>query len=148
MTPWTCQNPEILHSSQRGSKDKDNLYNLHRSRKFETNLFICQFIEKKQNKLFVTYRKVKTKDKSFLYYNLNILINKLKNHLTNYGVKYWWFFSYSMPFFFLGGGQGLNPGPCIYYALCIPTELSSRGHSMPFIYTSNNHWCEIGGKVL
>ena len=25
------------------------------------------------------------------------------------------------------GGQGLNPGPCIFYALSIPIELSSRG---------------------
>jgi hypothetical protein len=34
----------------------------------------------------------------------------------------WW------PRFFFGGGRGSNHGPCIYYALSIPTELSSRGH--------------------
>jgi len=28
--------------------------------------------------------------------------------------------------FFLGGGRGSNPGPCIFYALSIPIELSSR----------------------
>jgi len=28
---------------------------------------------------------------------------------------------------FCFGGGGLNPGPCIFYALSIPTELSSRG---------------------
>ena len=28
--------------------------------------------------------------------------------------------------FFFGVGRGLNPGPCIYYALSLPTELSSR----------------------
>jgi len=33
---------------------------------------------------------------------------------------------YSVIFF--GGGWGLNPGPCIYYALSISIELSSRGH--------------------
>jgi len=27
-----------------------------------------------------------------------------------------------------GGGGGLSPGPCIFYALSIPTELISRGH--------------------
>lgn len=30
--------------------------------------------------------------------------------------------------FFLCGGWGLNLGPCIYYALYLPIELSSRGH--------------------
>jgi len=25
------------------------------------------------------------------------------------------------------GGRGSNPGPCIYYALSVPTEISSRG---------------------
>jgi hypothetical protein len=30
-------------------------------------------------------------------------------------------------FFFFCGGLGLNPRPCIYYALLIPTQLSSRG---------------------
>jgi hypothetical protein len=29
---------------------------------------------------------------------------------------------------FFGGGRGSNPGPYIFYALSIPTELSSRGH--------------------
>jgi hypothetical protein len=29
--------------------------------------------------------------------------------------------------FFFYGGRGLNPEPCISYALSIPTELSSRG---------------------
>ena len=29
--------------------------------------------------------------------------------------------------FFFGGGRDSNPGPCIYYALSIPTELSSWG---------------------
>jgi len=28
---------------------------------------------------------------------------------------------------FFGGGQGSNFRPCIYYALSLPTELSSRG---------------------
>jgi len=28
---------------------------------------------------------------------------------------------------FFGGGRGLNPRPCIYYALSLPTELNSRG---------------------
>jgi hypothetical protein len=28
---------------------------------------------------------------------------------------------------FFGSGQGLNPGPYIFYALSQPTELSSRG---------------------
>ena len=28
---------------------------------------------------------------------------------------------------FFGGGWGLNPGPCIYYALFIIIELSARG---------------------
>jgi ribonuclease HI len=28
---------------------------------------------------------------------------------------------------FFGGGRGLNPGPCIFYALSILTELCSRG---------------------
>jgi len=28
--------------------------------------------------------------------------------------------------FFFGGGRGSNPGPYIFYALFIPTELSSR----------------------
>jgi len=27
---------------------------------------------------------------------------------------------------FFGGGRGSNLGPCIFYALSIPTELSSR----------------------
>lgn len=27
---------------------------------------------------------------------------------------------------FFGGGRGLNSGPYIYYALSLPTELSSR----------------------
>jgi len=31
-------------------------------------------------------------------------------------------------FIFFSVGRGLNPGPCIYYSLSIPTELSSRGH--------------------
>jgi len=29
---------------------------------------------------------------------------------------------------FFGGGRGSNHEPCIYYALFIPIELSSRGH--------------------
>jgi len=29
--------------------------------------------------------------------------------------------------FFFGGGRVLNPIPCIYYALSLPIELSSRG---------------------
>jgi hypothetical protein len=32
--------------------------------------------------------------------------------------------------FFFCGGQDLNPGPCIYYALSIPTELSLRRQTM------------------
>jgi len=28
---------------------------------------------------------------------------------------------------FFGSGRGLNPGPCIFYALSQPTELSSQG---------------------
>ena len=31
-------------------------------------------------------------------------------------------------YLFFGGGQDSNPGPCLFYALFIPTELSSRGH--------------------
>ena len=30
-------------------------------------------------------------------------------------------------FFFFCGGRGLNLGPCIYYALSLPTEWSSQG---------------------
>jgi len=29
--------------------------------------------------------------------------------------------------YIFGSGRGLNPGPCIFYALSQPTELSSRG---------------------
>jgi len=32
-----------------------------------------------------------------------------------------------------GGGKCLNPEPCIYYALSIPTELSSRGPTISLI---------------
>ena len=39
------------------------------------------------------------------------MLNKLLEHSKN----------------FFGGGQDLNPRPCIFYALFIPTELSSRG---------------------
>ena len=35
-----------------------------------------------------------------------------------------------MVILFFCGGRGLNPGHCIYYALSIPTELSSRGQTM------------------
>jgi hypothetical protein len=62
MIPGTCQNPEILHSSQKGSKDKDNLYSLHRCRKFVINLFSCKFIKNEQNKHFVTHRKRKKEE--------------------------------------------------------------------------------------
>jgi len=37
----------------------------------------------------------------------------------------------SIQLFFLGGGRGLNLEPCIYYALSLPIELSSRGHFYP-----------------
>jgi len=30
--------------------------------------------------------------------------------------------------YFFCGGRGLNPRPCIFYALSLSTELSSRGH--------------------
>jgi len=33
---------------------------------------------------------------------------------------------------FFGGGRGLNPEPCIYYVLFLPTELSSQGF---YLYT-------------
>ena len=29
---------------------------------------------------------------------------------------------------FFCGGRGLNPGPCIFYALSLSTELNSREH--------------------
>jgi len=32
--------------------------------------------------------------------------------------------------YFFGGGRGLYPGPCIYYVLSLPTELSLRGHTL------------------
>jgi len=37
---------------------------------------------------------------------------------------------------FFGGVRGLNPGPCIYYALSLPTELSSRGQVCKTLYTN------------
>jgi len=36
-------------------------------------------------------------------------------------------------YIYFGGGRGLNPGPCIYYALSLRTELSSRGHTYFYI---------------
>jgi len=41
----------------------------------------------------------------------------------NFNIK--WFYNQGH----FGGGWGLNPGPCIFYALSLSTELSSRGHS-------------------
>jgi len=34
---------------------------------------------------------------------------------------------------FFCGGRGLNPGPCIYHALSLPTELSSRGDQQSYL---------------
>jgi len=39
-------------------------------------------------------------------------------------------------YYFFGSGRGLNPGPCIFYALFQPTDLSSRGLSFLLYYTS------------
>lgn len=39
-------------------------------------------------------------------------------------------------FIFFGGGRGSNPGPCIFYALSIPTELSSRGLNIMTLITN------------
>jgi len=36
---------------------------------------------------------------------------------------------------FFGGGRGSNPRPCIYYALSIPTELSSKGQRSLYFTT-------------
>jgi len=43
-------------------------------------------------------------------------------------------------FFFFCGSQGLNPGPCIYYALSLQTELSSRGLELQKL-TLDLVWC-------
>jgi len=41
-------------------------------------------------------------------------------------------------FIFFYGGQGLNLGPCIYYALSFPTKLNSRGYKIfRFIWIMN-----------
>jgi len=34
---------------------------------------------------------------------------------------------------FFGGGRDLNPRPCIYYALSIPTERNSQGPHVSFM---------------
>jgi hypothetical protein len=52
--------------------------------------------------------------------------NKFKNHIN---ITVW--------FFFCCGGRDLNLRPYIYYALSIPTELSSQGHCVIDI------WCKI-----
>jgi len=41
---------------------------------------------------------------------------------------------------FFGGGQGLNPGPCIYYALSLPTELCSDKISKFYVYCHERHF--------
>ena len=41
-------------------------------------------------------------------------------------------FNPSCFFFVFCGGRGLNPEPCIYYALSLLIELSSRGQSKLF----------------
>jgi len=35
--------------------------------------------------------------------------------------------------YFFGGGRGSNPRPYIFYALFLPTELSSRGHQKTYL---------------
>jgi hypothetical protein len=44
---------------------------------------------------------------------------------------------YGLVFFFFCGGRYLNPGPCIFYALSVPTELCSRGHIMDWFRLYN-----------
>lgn len=58
-------------------------------------------------------------------------------------------------YIFFGSDRGLNPDPCVFYALSKSTELSSRGHmSNTFIHISiltcmfafvdkNNKTCKI-----
>jgi hypothetical protein len=48
--------------------------------------------------------------------------------------------SQSQYFFF--SGRGLNPGPCIYYALSIPTELSSRELNLNTLIAPYTLWLE------
>jgi len=51
---------------------------------------------------------------------------------------------------FFCGGRGLNPRRCLYYALSIPTELSSQRHTMVYYLvtcqTTNKHF-ELFKKI-
>jgi len=37
---------------------------------------------------------------------------------------------------FFGGGRGFNPGPCIFYALSILTELSSQRQKNIYVFSN------------
>ena len=66
----------------------------------------------------------------FNQFQLNIF---LFYFYINSNIKCFW---YSI--FFFCGGRSLNPKPCIFYALSLPIELSSRGLLIFIFYATKN----------
>jgi len=65
-----------------------------------------------------------------MFYRINKLINLQIHHGKNLVIRH----PTNSSHHFFGAGRGLNPGPYIYYALSLPTELSLRGRGQLISY--------------
>jgi len=100
---------------------------------------LLQLIKKKQN-LKTTYnekllRAASKKNDKYIFFRGRRKYGS--KDWTNFATKNLFYISVSKQngiFFY--GGRSLNLGPCIFYALSLPTELSSRGQLNYFLKKS------------